>query len=539
MNIPTPISSRPARILGAAAGLIAAIVALGIAELISGTRNSWRSPVFDVGDRVVDNVPSWLKDLAIEWFGTRDKQVLVGTILAILALYAMVIGAFAFTRRLAIGMGGIALFGVVGMYMAFTRSVGGGVLAMIPTIIGVAAGVGALFAAFVVIIPPLALTPGSVDPHADDQIDRTGDATRRDVLVKSGAVLGGMAVVGAGAGAVGRAIRPSAEASRRTAAAGLPAPVEPLAPIADAVSVDVPGMSSFVTANEDFYRIDTALEVPQVPTDGYTLTVKGMVDRELQISYEDLINREVVEYDITMTCVSNVVGGELVGNARWLGVRLDTLLEEAGIQSGATQIVGRSIDGYTCGFPVEAAMDGRDAIVAFGMNGEPLPVEHGFPVRLVVPGLYGYISATKWLTEIEVTTFEEFEQYWVPRGYADRAPVKLMSRIDSIDGLDRLTIDENGMAAIGGVAWAQTRGISAVEVALDDGEWQPAELGEALNDDTWRQWAFRFQVPDLNASRMSIKCRAIDGDGVIQTDTRVEPLPDGASGHHSIVALIG
>jgi DMSO/TMAO reductase YedYZ molybdopterin-dependent catalytic subunit len=554
MDTPTPISSWPARIAGAVSGLVTAIVALGIAELVAGTRSSWRSPVFDVGDRVVDNVPGWLKDLAIEWFGTRDKQVLVGSILAILGVYAMVIGALAFSRRFVIGIAGVGLFGLVGMFMAFTRNVGGGVLAMIPTVVGVAAGMGALLIGFVVIVPSLVLDTDAddIDPGRDDHdselvdtttdvgIDnRSAETTRREVLVKSGAVLGGMAVVGAGAGAVGRAIRPSAEASRRTAAEGLPVPARPLSPIADAVSVDVPGMSSFVTANEDFYRIDTALEVPQVPTDGYTLTVKGMVDQELQISYEDLINREVVEYDITMTCVSNVVGGELVGNARWLGVRLDTLLEEAGIQAGANQVVGRSIDGYTCGFPVEAAMDGRNAIVAFGMNGEPLPVEHGFPVRLVVPGLYGYISATKWLTEIEVTTFEDFEQYWVPRGYADRAPINLMSRIDSIDGLDRLDIDENGMAAVGGVAWAQTRGISAVEVSLDDGDWQPAELGEALNDDTWRQWAFRFQVPDPDASRLSIKCRAIDGDGLIQTDERVEPLPAGASGHHSIVALIG
>ena len=217
--------------------------------------------------------------------------------------------------------------------------------------------------------------------------------------------------------------------------------------------------------------------MPQLPAEDYELRITGMVDNELTFTFDDLVKRNVVEYDITLTCVSNTIGGGLVGNARWLGVRLDELLEEAGVQAGADQVVGRSVDGYTCGFPLEAATDGRNAMVAFGMNGEPLPLEHGFPARLVVPGLYGYISATKWLVEIELTTFEEFEQYWVPRGYADRAPIKLMSRIDTVDGLGTLTRGADGTAAIGGVAWAQTRGISNVEVQLDDGEWMPAETG--------------------------------------------------------------
>ena len=234
--------------------------------------------------------------------------------------------------------------------------------------------------------------------------------------------------------------------------------------------------------------------------------------------------------------MSNTIGGGLVGNARWLGVRLDELLAEAGVQAGADQVVGRSIDGYTCGFPLEAATDGRNAMVAFGMNGEPLPLEHGFPARLVVPGLYGYVSATKWLVEIELTTFEKFEQYWVPRGYADRAPIKLMSRIDTVDGLGTLTRGADGTAAIGGVAWAQTRGISNVEVQIDDGEWMPAEMGDALNDDTWRQWAYRW-TPTATG-RTSIRVRATDGDGMIQTDERSEPLPDGASGHHQIVVFV-
>jgi DMSO/TMAO reductase YedYZ molybdopterin-dependent catalytic subunit len=345
-----------------------------------------------------------------------------------------------------------------------------------------------------------------------------------------------LALAGTGAGALGRALKNRFGAAESRANLTLPAAAEPLAPIPDGVNAGVDGISPFTTPNADFYRIDTALTVPQLPAEDYELRITGMVDNELTFTFDDLVKRDVVEYDITLTCVSNTIGGGLVGNARWLGVRLDELLAEAGVQAGADQVVGRSIDGYTCGFPLEAATDGRNAMVAFGMNGEPLPLEHGFPVRLVVPGLYGYISATKWLVEIELTTFEEFEQYWVPRGYADKAPIKLMSRIDTVDGLGTLTRGADGTAAIGGVAWAQRRGISNVEVKIDDAEWMAAELGEALNDDTWRQWAYRW-TPGATG-RSSISVRATDGDGMIQTDERSEPLPDGASGHHQIVVFV-
>jgi DMSO/TMAO reductase YedYZ molybdopterin-dependent catalytic subunit len=356
------------------------------------------------------------------------------------------------------------------------------------------------------------------------------------VLARGGGLLALLAVAGGGAAAIGRAIASRFSAAESRAAVRLPAPIEALAPLPAGASVDVAGMTPFITPNRDFYRIDTALTVPQVPIEGWELRIHGMVDRELRISFDELLGRGLREYDITLTCVSNVVGGELVGNARWLGVRLDELLAEAGVQADADQVVGRSVDGYTCGFPVDAATDGRNAIVAVAMNGEPLPLEHGFPARLVVPGLYGYISATKWLTEIELTTFERFESYWVPRGYADRAPIKLMSRIDSVDGLGTLARNADGLAAIGGVAWAQTIGISAVEVQIDDGPWMPAELGESLGKDTWRQWAYRWTP--AAAGRTSIRCRAIDGNGVIQTEERTEPLPDGASGHHQIIVFI-
>ena len=297
------------------------------------------------------------------------------------------------------------------------------------------------------------------------------------------------------------------------------------------MSLDVDGLSPLFTPNADFYRIDTALTVPQVPAESWQLRVRGMVERPFDLSYAELISRELIEADITMTCVSNEIGGGLVGTARWLGVRLDDLLAEAGIDPMADQIVGRSVDGYTCGFPV-SALDGRAALVAVAMNGEPLPLEHGFPARLIVPGLYGFVSATKWLTEIEVTRFDQFDQYWVPRGWDNQAPIKTMSRIDTPRGLARVA---PGTVPIAGVAWAQTRGIVGVEVQIDDGAWQSADLAEAVNDDMWRQWSLPW---DATPGRHQVRVRAIDGTGEIQTDERQAPMPNGASGHHQIIVLV-
>ncbi len=540
---PPTLSKRSTTALGAVTGVVAAIVALGVAELIAGIRQQWRSPVIDVGDRVIDNVPPFVKDVAIQTFGTNDKPALLLGIGVTLLIYAAVIGALAFRRRIEIGLVGIGVFGLIGALAATSNRAGGSIDDTVPTLVGAAAGAGSLWFVHRVCRPLIAGVPSADAAPPSDPTGATRPsptdaprATRRELLARTGGVLAALAFVGAGAGAVGRTIRSRFSAAESRLNVALPRGSNQLAAVPEGVSVGVDGIAPFVTPNADFYRIDTALTVPQVPTEGYELRVTGMVDRELALSFDELLRREVVEHDITLTCVSNTIGGELIGNARWTGVRLDALLAEAGVQAGANQVVGRSIDGYTCGFPIEAATDGRNALVAFGMNGEPLPLEHGFPVRLIVPGLYGYISATKWLTEIELTTFEDFEQYWVPRGYAERAPIKLMSRIDSVDGLGTLTRNADGTAAIGGVAWAQTRGISAVEVQLDEGPWQPCELGAALNDDTWRQWAFRW-TPRATG-RTSIRCRATDGDGVIQTAERSEPLPNGASGHHQIVVFV-
>lgn len=348
---------------------------------------------------------------------------------------------------------------------------------------------------------------------------------RRRFLASAGVLSLGAVV----AGSAGRGLDTRFSAAGSRAGLELPQPVNGLGPVPAAAQAE--NAAPFITPNADFYRIDTALVVPQVPAETWSMKITGMVDRELTLTYADLLDRELIEQDITLTCVSNTIGGELTGTARWLGTRLDDLLAEAGIDPAATQIVGRSVDGYTCGFPV-AALDGRDALVAVGMNGEPLPLEHGFPARLIVPGLYGYVSATKWLSEIELTTFEAFDHYWVPRGYAVEAPIKLQSRIDTPRGLDRIA---PGPFVIGGVAWAQTIGIDGVEVSIDEGPWMPADLAEEVNDVTWRQWSLRWEA---TPGRHSITVRAKDRNGSIQTADRSEPLPNGASGHHTVVVLV-
>ena len=319
-----------------------------------------------------------------------------------------------------------------------------------------------------------------------------GPASRRGFLGDAARLLGAFGAAAAVIGLGGRAIarnRFSAAKSRKNVS--VPTAEEPLAALPAGVEVDVAEMPPFITPNDEFYRIDTALEVPQLSTNGYTLTVKGLVDNEIVLTWQDLLNRPMIERDVTLTCVSNNVGGHYIGNARWIGARLDELLGEAGPRDGADMVVGRSVDGYECGFPLENALDGRDAMIAVAMNGEPLPLEHGFPARLVVPGLYGYVSATKWLTEIELTRFADFEHYWEQRGWAEKAPIKLQSRIDVPKGLARVAA---GSVAVAGVAWAQQVGVAAVEVSIDDGDWQAAELAAEDTIDTWRQWVYRWDA---------------------------------------------
>jgi DMSO/TMAO reductase YedYZ molybdopterin-dependent catalytic subunit len=504
--------------LGAFTGLASAGAGLAAAEVASIFGDQLQSPVLDVGDRVVDGVPNSVKTLAIDWFGTNDKLALLIGIGSVLAVYAIVLGIVALSRRWTLAIAGAALFGAVGAYASQTTRRDAPWYAVTPSVVGGLAAASTLLVLRRWAVTAQAVSTADTDPPA-------AAVDRRRLLVAAGVTAAAAAVIGT----TGRRLATRSNVGAQRDALGLPAASDPLPPVTSGASAR--GATPFVTPTGDFYRIDTALTVPQVSIDAWSLTVDGMVSRPLELSFDDVLARPIVEADITLTCVSNEVGGRLLGTARWLGVRLDDLLEEAGIDPRADQIVGRSVDGYTCGFPT-ASLDGRAALVAIGMNGEPLPLEHGYPARLIVPGLYGYVSATKWLEQIELTRFDRFDQYWVDRGWVQEAPIKLQSRIDTPRGLSSM---EPGKVAIAGVAWAQTRGIDAVELQIDEAEWVPASLAAEHNIDTWRQWSYAW---DATPGRHTIRVRATERGGAIQTGDRAEPFPSGATGQHQIVVLV-
>ncbi|MEZ5182903.1 MAG: molybdopterin-dependent oxidoreductase [Acidimicrobiales bacterium] len=512
----------PSLVRSGVAGLLAAALALAVGELVAGISGRLAAPVISVGNRVVDAVPRQVKDLAIDWFGTNDKIALLTGIYVLVGIFGIAVGVLA-ARRFAIGAAGIAVFGVVGVWAA-GQEVGAPWWAGLPSVLGAIVGIAALAALL-----------SSIE-HADhpEAIDRLGAEDGVGLLARRGflQVAAGAAVVGAVAFATGRWLQRRFSAAASRSAVELPTPVEDAPELADAVTLDVEGISPFLTPNGDFYRIDTNLTVPQLAAEDWELRIHGMVDEEVRLSYQDVLDLDLVEERITMTCVSNEVGGGLVGTATWLGAPLRPLLERAGIDPEADQVVGRAFDGFTTGFPVSILEDDRPALLAVGMNGEPLPLVHGFPARIVVPGLYGYVSATKWLTEIELTTFDRFDQYWVERDWSADGTIKTMARIDTPGGLSHKPA---GTIPIAGVAWAQTRGIEKVEVKVDDGEWTEAKLAAEDSSLTWRQWVHEV---DLEPGRHQVVARATDGTGEVQTEERARPFPDGASGWHSVTFLV-
>ncbi len=494
-------------------GLLAGFTALAAGELVAGAVDG-ASPVVSVGDAVIDGVPAVVKDLAIDVFGAADKAALIVGILVVLVLLSALAGRVAVDqpRRAAVAVAGLGVVGVLAARSDGTAlSFAGDAL---PSVVG--AGVG---------IAVLLRGRRRLDEPTDGAVAGGGRLLDRRRFL---GFVGAVGATAASAGAIGRYLQGQSGAAASRAAVVLPRPARSLPAVPAGAELGVDGVAPFVTPNGDFYRIDTALLVPQVRTEGWTLRVHGMVDRELVLTFDELLRRDLVEADVTLACVSNEVGGDLVGNARWLGARLDELLREAGVRPGATQVVPRSADGYAAGFPTEVALDGREALVAVGMNGEPLPLQHGFPARLVVPGLYGYVSATKWLTEIELTTLDAFDSYWVDRGWAKQAPVKTASRIDTPRSGASVRA---GRVPVAGVAWAQGRGIEAVEVRVDDGPWRPARLGAGVGDDTWRQWVHEWEA---EPGRHQLAVRATDGRGRTQPAERVAPIPDGATGWHTI-----
>ena len=519
------------------AGIASAAVALGVAEIVAVLTGPLSSPLLAVGGVVVNNVPAGVKDAGIALFGTHDKTALITGTAILLALYAAGLGIVALRSRLA-SIIGIGLFALVGVVAALTRN-DAGITAALPTLIGAAAAVPTLR-----YLVALAVEASAVAVPADDRVPvaagRVATAPPKAPIYPSAYREGSrrrfmMGVgIAAGAGVVG-GVGGRLLTSRRAVTAARNAVVLPpavqTAPTVPA-GAQVEGVTPYVSSNADFYRIDTALYPPQIDPASWELRIHGMVRNPITVTWEQLLQRPMVERYVTLACVSNEVGGDLIGNALWLGTPLKALLDEADPLPGADQVVARSSDGWTCGSPTSVLRDGRDALLAVGMNGQALPVPHGFPVRMVVPGLYGYVSACKWITEIELTRFSDFDAYWVPRGWSALGPIKTESRIDTPrDGAKR----KAGTVTVAGVAWAQHRGVKKVEVQVDGGAWAPATLAPAVSADTWVQWSYQWPA---TAGKHAVRVRATDSDGQIQTSTPAPPAPDGATGWHSVQVTV-
>ena len=561
------------------AGALAAALALAVGELIAGISPASVSLTEAVGGLAIDYVPPPVKDFAIAVFGIYDKLALIIGMVVVTVLLGALVGKWA-ARRWAAAVWVFGLFGLLGAFSLQREPDMGWLMSILNAAVAAGMALVALKVLYRLIPAPVAEVDEVAIAHDEGGEEASSvsepevtaitatDVSRRKFLAGAGAVFGlGVALAaggrfmlertkqalagredvvlpqatettattspattaaanssttGAGTTAAEAQTTTTAEATTTTGPA-----VEGAGPLPPGHSLDVAGISPIITPNEQFYLIDTALTPPQVNLEEWSLRVTGLVENPYEITFDELLTRPLVERYVTLSCVSNQVGGTLVGHAKWLGVPLSLILDEAGILPEAEQIVGRSVDAFTVGFPSSIPYDGRDALVAVGMNDEPLPIEHGFPVRLVVAGLYGYVSATKWLSELELTTWDGFDAYWVPRGWSKQAPVKTQSRIDTprdgrIDARPR---------SIAGVAWAPHRGIDGVEVRIDEEEWIEAELSTEISDNSWRQWKVDWDpVPD----RYRIQVRATDGDGVTQTDLRRPPAPDGATGWHTI-----
>ena len=505
------------------AGVAGVAVSLGLTELFAGWSTAVPSAISAIGGFVIDLSPSWLKTFAISTFGTADKAVLAICIVGVALLIGWFVGKASAQRPLPMVIA-FAAAAVVGVAAQLGEPGAVVVAVIVATVVAMGAGLLTWYG-IVVWSRPVERDAADGDPADQESADHVpADPGRRRLMIG----LAGAVTVSAITIWIGRSmIRSRAEAQR--SALGLPVPVERQADPSAANDFALESLTPIVVPNDEFYRIDTALVVPAVDPEEWTLTIKGMVARDIVLTYADIAAMPLVERYVTLSCVSNKVGGGLVGNALWTGVYLKDLLDMAGVESGADQIVARSVDGWTAGFPTEIAFDGRDALLAIGMNREVLPADHGFPARLVIPGLYGYVSATKWISELELTTWDAFDGYWVPRGWAKEAPIKTQSRIDRPS---RGATIATGDYTLGGVAWSPTNGIERVEVQVDDGPWTEAELSKPLSNDAWLQW----MLPTVfGEGEHQVRVRATDRTGFTQTEPEVPPAPDGAEGWHTIM----
>lgn len=501
-----PVPLRAARVAAAASGLVAGGVFFLVGWVAAALLDPPAAPHAALGAGVVDLTPAWLKDFAISTFGTADKVVLAVGLAGVSALLAAGIGVLA-ARWFTLGVVAVGLLAAVCALAGATRADSTG-WAVLPSLLGALAGIG--------VLRLLLLRRAGAGGE---------DLDRRRFLAAVGGVTAGSAVLAAAGGLLSRA-RSNTEAVR--AEVPVPEPAEPADPVPSGAQVELEGMPPFVTPNGDFYRIDTAFVVPQVDPEQWQLRVHGLVDREVVLTFDELLDSALVEAHVTLTCVSNTVGGGLAGNATWIGLPVREVLARAGVHADADMVLSRSTDGFTASTPLEVLTDDRHALLAVAMNGEPLPVEHGFPVRLVVPGLYGYVSATKWVTELKVTRFADDQAYWTTRGWDAHGPIKTACRIDvPASGAS----PPAGAVTVAGTAWAQHRGIDRVQVQLDDGPWLDAELAAVPGVDTWRQWS--LTLADVPAGRHAVRCRAWDPTGV-QTAQTAPPAPNGSSGYHVI-----
>ncbi|MEJ7841050.1 MAG: molybdopterin-dependent oxidoreductase [Rubrobacter sp.] len=559
------------RIRAGIAGIVGLVVALGATELVHGLYDLVPSVLGSIAQVVVEWTPGGIVTQGIELLGKADIPVLIASVVVGTLVISALLGILAVGRP-ALALLGVALLTALGIAVSFVEpfinpvatvvTVVGGLLAgtVVAELMLRAAGLREMKKA-----PQEDAAPAGSPGSPDSPVVRWREAGTGSMSVGRGGFLalgGGALVAGLAALGLGRLLsggsqaasapkrldlsndgagKPSGEGNQKDGGGQDPVTHETLPkPPADA-SIDAPGMPKIFTPASSFYLIDAALTSPRVNVDDWKLSVKGAVENPVEFSYKDLQGMSTLESDVTLSCVSNPVGGGLVSNGRWTGVLLSDVLKEAGvsrenISRASQQLVGRSVDGWTGGFRTDIALDGREALVAFGLNGSELPVKHGYPVRLVVPGLYGYVSATKWLSEIELTSWD-FDAYWIQRTWTKDGPVKTQSRLDTVKGGQDL---QAGKVPVGGVAWAPHRGIDKVEVSTDNGEtWNEARLASQLHPDTWRQYVYGW---DATPGSYTLQVRATDGEGTLQTPEERPPHggggTDGAQGYHTVEVTV-
>ncbi len=509
-------AATPGRVLRALAGFVSAAVALAVGHLVAALFNPAASPVVVVGSQLVDLSPTPVKEVAVRYLGTADKPVLIAAVTVVVLMAGALLGLVAW-KHPRVGIVGVATLGLVGAVVALLRPGFGGsavVPSLAASIVGVATLMGLVWLGNPTTPAPARGRSGAVGVGV----------SRRHLMIGTAAGAAVAALSMGGAVVIDRVKKAGAAAARRL---GLPTPASPATPIP--AGAQVPGNTPFTTSIDDFYRVDIALTTPSYSAEDWSLTLDGEVENPMTITYDELMAMPMIERDITLTCVSNEVGGSYVGTARWMGVPFSDLLPKLGVKPGVDQLFSYSMDsGYTCSTPFQAVSDGRDAMIVVGMNGEILPNKNGFPARMLVPGLFGFVSATKWLNRIEFTTYDKKQAYWTERDWATDAPILTQARIDMPTSLSTLPSDKPVLA---GVAWAQNRGIEKVEIRIDGGEWTETKLADDAGIDLWRQWSHVFDGP---AGGHTAEVRATDLDGNTQPEERRPVFPAGATGWHLI-----